>query len=306
MAGESAGGAGAPHPEAQAKKVQAKKVQATAAQATAALVDEVLVPTRRPDLRWVRLAAALRGLAAGVTETGSIEALHVQRWITSGVRHPQARHRIVAVVAGKGGVGASTTARATATILATLRADTAAVVSVHPDPAFGRYAGVNGLEAVDLRSRQADPTVDDLFDLVDRLSNRHTFTVLDVGNDASAVAQAAISSADRVIVVTGTGPESVEHVRLGLRRARYGRPDDAPVEPVVAAVRTASGSAGRAVRDLTEQLGLRADNLVTVPYDRELAHSARVGPAVPGRSTQSAFLTLAALVAAGPTGQPSR
>jgi MinD-like ATPase involved in chromosome partitioning or flagellar assembly len=273
-----------------------------------ALVTEVLAPAGRPNPRWVRFAVALRVLAAGIAETGSIEALHVQRWIANGVRHRQTQHRVVAVVAGKGGVGATTTAWATATILATLRADTTALVSVHGDPASHRYAGVDGLEAVDVRSGPVDgePTANDVFDIVDRLSNRHAFTLLDVGNDATAAAQAAILSADRAIVVTGTGPESIEHARLGLRRARSGRPADAVVEPVVAAVRTSPGPAGKAMRGLTEQLGLRADDLVTVPYDRELAHATRVGPALPSRLAQSAFVTLAALVAAGPIGQPSR
>jgi MinD-like ATPase involved in chromosome partitioning or flagellar assembly len=237
----------------------------------------------------------------------------VQRRIATAVRRPQTQNRIVAVVAGKGGVGATTTAWATATILAALRDDTTAVVSVRPDPARRWPVGVEGFEAVDLVTAVGasdPPSANDVFDLVDRLSNRHAFTVLDVGNDASVAAQAALLCADRAIVVTGTGPESIEHARLALRRAREGRPADTTVEPVVAAVRTRPRSAERAARNLvqqlTQQLGLGADWLVTVPYDPELARAARVGPALPSRWAQAAFVTLAALVAAGPTGQPSR
>src|SRR5262249_52933799 len=141
-----------------------------------ALVHEVLSPAARPNPQVLRLTAVLRDLAAGLIEIGGLEALHLQRSIVAGVRQPQAQPRIVAVVAGKGGVGATTAAWATASILATLRDDTAALVSVRPEPGRSWPASVDGLEAVG-RQGDADANPNDVFDLVDYLSNRHAFTL---------------------------------------------------------------------------------------------------------------------------------
>src|SRR4051794_27756895 len=87
-----------------------------------AMVDAALPPPGRAGSgRRDRLVEAAREVVLGAVETGSLEQLELQRWISAAIAQPQHRPRVVAIVAGKGGVGASTTALAVATVLAALR-----------------------------------------------------------------------------------------------------------------------------------------------------------------------------------------
>lgn len=263
----------------------------------AAVLDQVLpvAPPGPPGLRE-RLADAGRDLALGLVETGSLELLELQRWIGTAVRQPQVRPRVIAVIAGKGGVGATTTALAIATTLAALRDDGTALVGVHP----GSSAQGNRLPFVSAAAR----TANDALDIVDSSTQRHTFTVLDVGNDASVAAQAVLPGADQVVVVTGVGPDAIEHARLALRRtsSRDGA--------LVVAVRTRRDHGARAVRPLAAELGLAPDRVVPVAYDAGLARAGWESPAVARRATRATYLTVTALVALGDlldaNPQPSR
>lgn len=281
---------------------------------------DVAAATPRRRVRSGRASWVARTALAGLVDVGALEALRAERLLISTVRMPCKTPRVIAIVAGKGGVGASATAIGLARALAALREDHVALVDAHaaagmslsqrvlgrPGPTVitvgtGRRirppSSRRGLSVVDAAAWSDPADGPEIVDAVHRVADSHSFIILDVGNDASPAAQAALALADHAVVVTSADPAATASVTGALERvAADARPRNGGERPVtVVVVRTRRGRLGR-VRGLLHRSVDRAP--VVVPYDRSLGDGEPAGLDGLARGTRFAYLGLAVLVAA--------
>jgi MinD-like ATPase involved in chromosome partitioning or flagellar assembly len=221
------------------------------------------------------------------------------------------RPQLIAFLAGAGGVGTTTATAGVAIALAAVRSDRVAAVSARP------YVGSLGLRVFGPRPPRvvrAGPaggrlTVLDtarwpgasgpanLVPLLDRLSDDHPLTLVDVGNAQGDHAHRALGRADLVVLVTAAGPDAVAAVGSALDRVRQVDPGRLPGIVVVLTCLTARQHrwAGRRLRQVLDQ---DAGRIVLVPFDAGLARHGWVNPDWIGFATSMAFVRIAALVAA--------
>jgi MinD-like ATPase involved in chromosome partitioning or flagellar assembly len=243
------------------------------------------------------LGRVLRLAALGLVDPGALEALELERAVLTAVRSPQVRPRIVAIVSGKGGAGATTTAAGIGLTLAALRDDATVLVNARAQGTSSLVSRMHrsGLAIVDSDDWHRSPGDTDLGRALNALTADHAFTLLDVGTDASAAARTALSFADQAVIVTGSGPETAESVTLAIQRVTdSGRHSRA--NTLIAMVCTRTGTPQRIGRRLRHELGANAAGLVIVPHDRRLAAEGPVDPTRLNPMTLEAYLMLAALI----------
>ncbi|WP_432832689.1 hypothetical protein [Dactylosporangium sp. CA-092794] len=269
--------------------------------------------------RSQRIGRAVRMLTFGMARTGEVEAAKVERLLVEAVQAARPRPRVVAVLSGSGGTGTTTTAAGIAATMAALRDD--AVVLVDAQTGTGSLAArmpgvavqravptawdlaVRGERAVP-RAQQGRPAVVDaaprgapmtpyhLERALDALAARYTFLVLDLGDDAGALA----GLADRVVVVTVPAEAAVDGARRALDRVGRCGPEVAETAAVAVVCREPAAHR-RLVRRLHEELSADVARLVLVPYDRALDGPGLPDPVRLRPATREAYLALAALAA---------
>jgi MinD-like ATPase involved in chromosome partitioning or flagellar assembly len=262
-----------------------------------------------------RIARLLLTATLSFFDPGTAEALETERSLIHTVRAPQHRHRVIAVVSGKGGTGSTTVVLGMALTLAALRDEPPAVADTHPggtaslgarlgasdtsglaEVAHGRpVATAQGIGVVDAGDWSQTAAGADVQTVLDMLTADHTFTLLDVGNDASAPARAALAAADQIVIVTTANQDCVHAARSALEHAATRRTDPS-ARPVIAIVCMTNRSWRRTSRRLRGELGTDTAGIIVVPHDRALMRTGPIDAASLRPSTREAYLALAALV----------
>jgi MinD-like ATPase involved in chromosome partitioning or flagellar assembly len=259
----------------------------------------------------------LRAVTLGLVQPGSAAAVERERQLVARARVRRPEPRVVAFLAGKGGVGTTTTAAGVAVTLATLRNDTTALVSARhgagslgdrllgrPAPSVPALAGAPGQEplwafgnlAVVDGSPWHTPTPrGPLVQLLEDLRGHHPLTIVDVGNDLSESAQGALGRADQVVLVTSASEDAVAATRTALSRVH--QVDPFRLATLVVALTCLSRlQYRRTVRRLRAELGLHAPRIVPVGFDAWLASGGRIAPARLRPTTREAYLRIAGMV----------
>lgn len=198
-------------------------------------------PPVRETSRFIRL------VARGLTTPDAAVAAQDERTIVEAARHRQTDRRIVAFVAGKGGVGCTTLAVGVGTTFMALREDRSVVVDVQAGaPTLTELYGAAGPMSITALPHDAQPVVPptapsglamvsggtwdetvtrgDVAGVLDRLGTDHTFNLLDVGDDAGEGGHAALARADQAVVVSGPGHAGAAALAEALLRVRTVNP----------------------------------------------------------------------------------
>jgi MinD-like ATPase involved in chromosome partitioning or flagellar assembly len=264
--------------------------------------------------RSQRVSRAVRLLSLGVVRGGVAEAAELERLLIEAVRVPLHR-RVVGVLAGTGGAGATTTAAGVATTLAALRDEPVVLLDGQAGSASlaGRVPGLGGhrtpaptvwdvavdgeraaplltpggLGLVDAAPRRAGRERY-LGRALDVLGEQHPLAVMDLGDDAAELA----GLADRVLVVTTPAAAAVDGATRLLERLWRADPDRVAAVAVVCPHPSAHR---RLVRRLHEELSADVARVVVVPYDAALRDGGAFEPARLRPATREAYLALAAL-----------
>jgi MinD-like ATPase involved in chromosome partitioning or flagellar assembly len=268
---------------------------------------------------WRRAA---RAVTFGLVTPGAAVAVERERALTARVRARRRAPRLTAFVAGKGGVGTTTTAAGVSLTLAALRHDATTLVDPRhgtgslgrrlagqPAPTVAQLAdsrpGLPGLDPLRVRGAlgvvdgapwHSPATLAELSALLDRLRDGCGFAVVDLGNDVSEVADSVLVRADQAVVVTTSAHDAVESTRVALLRVRQIEPRLIGTAVVAIACLTASQHR-RTARRLRAALGLPEQRIVAVPFDPVLAAGGPVEPARLRPASREAFLLLAGFLA---------
>jgi MinD-like ATPase involved in chromosome partitioning or flagellar assembly len=261
---------------------------------------------------WQRL---LRAATLGLAQPGAAGAMDRERRLVARVRARRAEPRVVGFVAGKGGVGTTTTAAGVALTLGALRTDGTVLVGArHATASLGRrlagqvapsvgdiLAGREGAPAGPLPVSAALDVVDGpgwarpippavLVAALEGLRRQKAFTVADVGDDALMNGHAVLGRADQLVLVTTASADAVEATRHVLARLGAGPP------PIVACVCLTPWQSPGTVRRLRAVFGLPDERVVGIPYDPALAAGGPLGLAHLRPATRESFVHLAGLL----------
>jgi MinD-like ATPase involved in chromosome partitioning or flagellar assembly len=263
----------------------------------------------------------IQAVTAGLLRPGAADAMNEERVLVARVRSRPRHPRVIAVVSGKGGVGTSTTAAATAMVLAALRHDAIALL----DPRHGtgslgeRLAGraaptIDQLTTPSTGPAPAPLRINGSLDVVDgapwhrpvdatrlgaalaHLRDTHALTIVDVGNHPAENTRLVLSRADQVVVVAGATHNAVESARVALLRVRSVAPGLLSTA-VVAVPSVASGSGRGHQTRLADELGVPDSSVVAVPFDPALVSGGAIVLRYVRPATRTAFLRLAGLIA---------
>jgi MinD-like ATPase involved in chromosome partitioning or flagellar assembly len=278
----------------------------------ATLERAVFRPAPRTPRAWRDL---LRAGASGLLEPSAAAAASQERRLLARVQLRPPEPLVVAFLAGKGGVGASTTAAGVAVLLASLRPDTAALASARSGAGslgcrlLGRPAPAapalvdrvpatpplwvrDRLAVVDGSPWHSPAPARTVVRLLELLRGQHPLTLVDVGNDLGEPAVAALERADQVVLVTSASPDAVAATRTGLSRIHQS--DPFRLATVVVAVVCLTPRQHRwAHRRLRSELGLPRGRIVPVGFDPWLAAGERIEPARLAATTRRAYLEIA-------------
>lgn len=280
-------------------------------------------PVEQPEFRQARPPEPppgrdprrlLRTVVRGLATPDSAVAMQDERALIEAVRRRQSDRRVVAFVAGKGGVGCTTVAAATGTTFMAMREDRTVVVDVQQGTAsLGALLGAErpaGLAEV-LTSREViePPTVTsglgvidgadwdmgisraDVGGVLERLGSEHTFNLFDVGDDPGEGGHTALARADQVVAVTGPG--EVGAAALGSVMQRVRRANPAAAASVVTVIVCLHEDAYRqTLREVGDQRGI-----VVVPPEPTLRSGSAYDAARVSGGVREAFLRVAAGVA---------
>jgi len=261
-----------------------------------------------------------RAITFGMLTPDAADAADREREMVNRVRTRQTDNRAVVFLSGKGGVGTTSVAVGVGCVLAALRDDTTTVVSMRPGtPSLGlAMAGVAAPNARDLTRTDEEVTplrltnglqlIDgprwgtpvrrrDVPAIVDRLGQSSTFSLFDVGNDASESGHSILSRADQVVIVSGAGPDGVDGARVAGERAAEIDPYflDAAIYVVVCHRDATLRSVVRAMRESMPQ-GAR---IVAVPPEETLVDGGAFDPSRVSVATRLAMIDIAGMVALG-------
>lgn len=281
-------------------------------------LERQLTPTSDRQAPARQPGRLLRTVGRGLVTPDAAVAVQTERQLVDAVRQRQTDRRIVAFVAGKGGVGCTTVAVGAGTAFMALREDHSVVVDVQQGTAsLGAVFGADGPRSVASLMAEVEVTtpprassglglVDgagwdqgltraDIAGTLDRLRADHTFNLLDVGDDAGEGGHAALARADQAVIVTGPGALGVAALRSALERVKSVNPVAAgcavhvvvcPHEPAYReAVRATAGSQGLST------------STVVVPPDPHLQAGNSYDPAHVTPATREAFLRIAGAIA---------
>ncbi|MGW1678631.1 MinD/ParA family ATP-binding protein [Saccharopolyspora sp. NPDC002376] len=276
-------------------------------------------PTTLVPHGWRRL---LRSVSFGLVTPGAAEIAERERRLLARIRARQQQPRVIAAVAGKGGVGTTTTSLLVSAALAALRHDPVVIadaqsgthslgrklaqqpaprsVQVLSAPSGNRPLPLvtpGGLRILDSARRQDRITGSELARFVGLLREHHAFTVLDVGAGAFEAADAALHNADQAVLVTTSTQDAVRsaHELLGRLEALGARRLLGSLLIVVVCL------PGTDRRKVTAELRKRfaeQAKIVVVPFDRHLARGGQLDPTKVAPRTREAYLEIAAQLAA--------
>ena len=262
----------------------------------------------------------MRSVARGLVTPDAAGAAGEERELVAAARSRQFAPRVVAFVAGKGGVGTTTAALGAGAALAALRDDRTALVDLRSGtPSLG--AALAGQPAPSARSLARDERVEplelpgglrvvdgtgwsgalrrtDVAPLLDHLSAGHTFTLLDVGNDPGDAAEVALARADQVVVVTEAGRSGLAAARSAVERITDLDPFAVDLAVYVVAC-TRDEPYREVLHRAQDQLGVAPARLVVVPPDPHLAAGEAFDAAALRPATREALLQVAAALALG-------
>ena len=268
-------------------------------------------PAARPDT-----SRLLRQAVKGFTTPDAALAMQDERAVIDAVRQRQSDRRVVAFIAGKGGVGCTTAAAAVGVTFMAMRDDKSVLVDVQQGTAsLGEALGVGapvnvagliaeteavdppataaGLGVVDGAGWDQGLTRNDLSGVLERLGGEHTFNLLDVGDDAGEGGHAGLARADQVVVVTGPGRQGAAALASATDRVREVNP--MALERMVTVVVCPHEDAHK---ETLRELGGSNGRLVVVPPDESLRLGQAFDPGRVGGATREAFLRVAAGIAA--------
>jgi MinD-like ATPase involved in chromosome partitioning or flagellar assembly len=219
--------------------------------------------------------------------------------------------RVIGVVAGRGGVGTTTTAIGLALALAAGRDEPVVLMDVRagtqplstrlgapPAPRLvdvandpwgaAAAATTDGLRLVDGADWRAPADAVAVADALGVLTATYGFVVVDMGTDLSDKTVPVVTGSDLVVVVVGPGRDAIstaQQVTVSIAAATR------PAEPalVVALVARTRDRISRLEPD-------RGDGVVVVPYDRGLAGGGAIRRDALGPATWQAYLMLAEYV----------
>ncbi len=269
----------------------------------------------------------VRAVTFGMLTPDAADAADREREMVNRVRTRQTDHRAIVFLAGKGGVGTTSVALGVGSVLAALRDDMTTVVSLRPGtPSLGlAMAGVvaptareltrpdvevaplrlsNGLQLVDGPRWGTPVRRQDVPAIVDRLAQDCTFSLFDVGNDASESGHSILSRADQVVIVSSAGPDGVDGARVAAERA-------AEIDPyllnsaVYAVVCHRDATLRHVVRRMRETMPGGA-RVVAVPPEDALVDGGRFDASRVSVATRLAMIDIAGLVALGSVAQRRR
>jgi MinD-like ATPase involved in chromosome partitioning or flagellar assembly len=265
---------------------------------------------------------AVSAFSAGLFTARSAQRIQDEQDIVAGVRAPQREHQVVTFVAGKGGVGTTTTTAGVALAMASLRDDHVALIdaqagtdslqrwlsdSIASGPPGLRATSdepasypllqlSNGLDVVDGAPWQAPADPTDLTAIVGQLRQGHTFTLVDVGNDVGATAHQMLAASTRVVVVTAADRHAARATQLVLSRIHQVQPARL-ADVVVAVVCLVRGQYRRVLRELRSDLGSHASLVVPVPHEPVLAAADHLDLGRLHPQSREAYLRVAAALA---------
>lgn len=278
--------------------------------------EQLLSRASNPEPAPRQTGRMLRTVARGLTTPDAALAVQGEREAVDAIRHRQTDRRIVAFVAGKGGVGCTTIAVGVGTAFMAMREDHAVVVDVQQgSPSLGRTFGAaeprtvgsmlseveattppaaaTGLGLVDGSGWDQGLTRGDVAGVLDRLRADHTFNLLDVGDDAGEAGHAALARADQAVVVTSPGELGIGALRSALDRIKIVNPQ-ATASAVHVVVCPHEQAYREAQREFAGALGVA---VVVVPPDPYLQSGHAYDPAHVAPATREALLRVAGLVA---------
>lgn len=285
-------------------------------------VQDLLARTTPPaptggSRRWM-----LRAVARGLSTPDAAESVAADREVVEAVRRRQSDRRVVAFVAGKGGVGCTSVAVGVASCFMALREDRTALLDVQQgtvplsallfasDRVDLAGAGAlevdealpitsSGLGVVDAVEWGLRPSRRDLAQALERVGADHTFALLDAGASAGEAAHASVARADQVVVVTGPG--STGELAHTAAMERVSEVNPAAAEQAIHVVVCAhEESYARVQREAVSRLrGAGAAAVVAVPPDPHLASGAPYDPALVAAPTREALVRLSAAIALG-------
>ncbi|VXC43674.1 hypothetical protein [Aeromicrobium sp. 9AM] len=278
--------------------------------------EQLLSRASNPEPAPRQAGRMLRTVARGLTTPDAALAVQGERDAVDAIRHRQTDRRIVAFIAGKGGVGCTTIAVGVGTAFMAMREDHTVVVDVQQgSPSLGRTFGAaeprtvgsmlseveattppaaaTGLGLVDGSGWDQGLTRSDVSGVLDRLRADHTFNLLDVGDDAGEAGHAALARADQAVVVTSPGELGIGALRSALDRIKIVNPQ-ATASAVHVVVCPHEQAYREAQREFAGALGV---SVVVVPPDPYLQSGHAYEPAHVAPATREALLRVAGLVA---------
>ncbi|KQV74935.1 hypothetical protein ASC61_07950 [Aeromicrobium sp. Root344] len=278
--------------------------------------EQLLSRTGSPEPAPRQTGRLLRTVAKGLTTPDAALAVQGERLAVDAIRQRQTDRRIVAFVAGKGGVGCTTIAVGVGTAFMAMREDHSVVVDVQQgSPSLGRTFGAaeprtvasmlseveattppaaaTGLGLVDGSGWDQGLTRADVAGVLDRLRADHTFNLLDVGDDAGEGGHSALARADQVVVVTSPGELGVHALRAALDRIKVVNPQAA-----ASAINVVVCPHEQSHRDAQREFaGAPGAAVVVVPPDPHLQAGHAYDPAHVTPATREAMLRIGGLVA---------
>jgi MinD-like ATPase involved in chromosome partitioning or flagellar assembly len=187
------------------------------------------------------------------------------------VRTPHRSAQVVTVISGAGELGASTTAAGMARILATVRDDYTALLSVDA----GRVNAAT----------------------IQEVSRGHAFVVVDLGARAGDAAPQALSVSTRIVVVTSADKHDAAATRVILDRVHQVKPM-LVAGAVIAVVCKTGRQYRRVVRELSADRTPQATQIIPIPADPAVRNLEELDLTRLAQATREAYLRLAAVVAA--------
>ena len=261
-----------------------------------------------------------RAVTFGMITPDAADAADREREMVNRVRTRQTDHRTVVFLSGKGGVGTTAVACGVGCVLAALRDDSTTLVSMRPGtPSLGlAMAGTPAPNARDLTRADAEITPlrlnnglqlldgprwgtpvrrNEVPAIIDGLGQLSTFSLFDVGNDASESGHSVLSRADQVVIVTGVGPDGLDGARVAAERASEIDPYflDSAVYVVVCQRETTLRSVVRSMREKMPGGG----RVVAVPPEETLVDGGAFDPGRVSVETRLAMIDIAGMVALG-------
>ena len=280
------------------------------------VAEQLLSRASNPEPAPRQASRMLRTVARGLTTPDAALAIQGERATVDAIRHRQTDRRIVAFIAGKGGVGCTTIAVGVGTAFMAMREDHTVVVDVQQgSPSLGHTFGAGeprtvtsmlseveattppaaatGLGLVDGSGWDQGLSRSDVAGVLDRLRADHTFNLLDVGDDAGEAGHAALARADQAVVVTSPGELGIGALRSALDRIKIVNPQAAS-SAVHVVVCPHEHAHREAQREFAGALGV---SVVVVPPDPYLQSGHAYDPAHVSSTTREALLRVAGLVA---------